>query len=116
MQFEKLWFFVERPSLLQVISGLWSEGGYLIAIVVALFSIVFPIVKMGMGMQALVGNGVPKWVSYLAKWSMVDVLLVAIIIFAAKTSGLASAVAEPGVWFFAASSVLAAFASYSKQN
>jgi len=43
--------------------------------------------------------------SYLAKWSMLDVLLVAIAIFAAKTSGLASAVSQPGLWFFAISTI-----------
>ena len=37
---------------------------------------------------------------------MMDVILVAIIVFAAKTSGLASAFTLPGLWFYAASVVL----------
>lgn len=46
-------------------------------------------------------------VPFLSKWSMMDVLLVAIVIFAAKTSGLAEAFTQPGLWFYAASSMLA---------
>ena len=42
---------------------------------------------------------------------MLDVVLVALVIFAAKTSGLATAFTKPGLWFFAASVVLTATAS-----
>jgi paraquat-inducible protein A len=47
----------------------------------------------------------------LSKWSMMDVLLVALVVFAAKTSGLAAAVSQPGVWFYALSTLLVAAAS-----
>lgn len=47
----------------------------------------------------------------LANWSMLDVVLVAIVIFAAKTSGLATAITQSGLWFFTASVVLTALAS-----
>ena len=42
---------------------------------------------------------------------MLDVVLVALVIFAAKTSGLATASTQPGLWFFAASVILTAAAS-----
>jgi paraquat-inducible protein A len=42
---------------------------------------------------------------------MLDVVLVALVVFAAKTSGLATAFTKPGLWFFAASVVLTAMAS-----
>ena len=48
----------------------------------------------------------PRWLSYLAKWSMMDVLLVALVIFGAKTSGIATAIAQPGIWFYAAAAIL----------
>ena len=38
-------------------------------------------------------------------------LLVALVIFAAKTSGLATAFTKPGLWFFALSVVLTATAT-----
>ena len=50
----------------------------------------------------------PKWLPALSKWSMLDVVLVALVIFAAKTSGLADAASRIGLWFFAASSLLTA--------
>jgi paraquat-inducible protein A len=37
---------------------------------------------------------------------------VALVVFAAKTSGLATAFTKPGLWFFAASVLLTAGASY----
>ena len=45
MTFEKLFFFKEDPSLLSIIAVLW-ESNFALAILVALFSIVFPFVKM----------------------------------------------------------------------
>jgi paraquat-inducible protein A len=42
----------------------------------------------------------------LGKWSMMDVMLVAIVIVAAKTSGMASAFTQPGLWFYAASAIM----------
>ena len=38
---------------------------------------------------------------------MMDVMLVAIVVFAAKSSGLANAVSQPGLWFYAASTLIA---------
>ena len=54
---------------------------------------------------------IPAWLRALSNWSMLDVVLVALVIFAAKTSGLATAFTKPGLWFFAASAVLTATAS-----
>jgi paraquat-inducible protein A len=47
----------------------------------------------------------------LSKWSMADVLVVALAIFAAKTSGLADAAAQSGIWFYAAATLLSACAA-----
>ena len=44
--FERLFVFTERPSLLDVIAGLWDEGDMLIAFVVGLFSVAFPAAKL----------------------------------------------------------------------
>ena len=42
---------------------------------------------------------------------MMDVLLVALVIFAAKTSGLANAFAQSGMWFYAGSAISGAIAA-----
>jgi len=55
-------------------------------------------------------------VGLLSKWSMMDVLVVALAVFAAKTSGLASAAALPGLWFYAGAALLSALAAALIKN
>ncbi|MEO1747487.1 MAG: paraquat-inducible protein A, partial [Pseudomonadota bacterium] len=52
-----------------------------------------------------------NWLAVFSKWSMLDVILVALAIFAAKTSGLAAAISQPGIWFFAASTIASSIAA-----
>jgi paraquat-inducible protein A len=116
IRLERLYFFTQEPSLIEIISGLWTEGEWLLAAVVGLFSVVFPIVKLGILHVLSYGAtherpAIPAWLKTLSNWSMLDVLLVALVIFAAKTSGLAAAITQPGLWFFAGSAVLTAIAS-----
>lgn len=113
---ERLFLFTDRPSLVAMVQGLWSGGDYLLATLIALFSLVFPAFKLALlHLSAYGGEGwqpsVPAWLKGLANWSMLDVVLVAIVIFAAKTSGLATAFTQPGLWFFAASVALTATAA-----
>jgi len=113
---ERLFVFSDEPSLVTLIAGLWNEGDWLLAGAVALFSVVFPCTKLCLLHIAAYANGenrfsIPNWVKGMANWSMLDVVLVALVIFAAKTSGLATASTMPGLWFFALSAVLTAAAS-----
>ncbi|WP_075997205.1 paraquat-inducible protein A [Salaquimonas pukyongi] len=117
VRFEKLWLFSETPSLLGLVYGLWQEGSLFLAVIVGLFSLCFPVVKMAIAFRAAInGNALPNWAGMLSKWSMMDVLLVAIVIFAAKTSGLATAISQPGIWFYALSAILLAVASFETQS
>ncbi len=116
IRIDRLLLFTDEPSLLAIVSGLWAEGEMLLSAVIALFSIVFPCLKLGLLHVAAYGgwnmhNGVPAWLRALSNWSMLDVVLVALVIFATKTSGLATALSQSGLWFFAASAVLTATAS-----
>lgn len=107
IRLDKLYFFTETPSLLDIVAGLWTEGDSGLAAIVAAFSLVFPLAKLFASFQAafsVAGHGrYPAWAGWLAKWSMMDVMLVAIVVFAAKTSGFATAASQPGVWFYAVS-------------
>ena len=116
IRIDRLLLFTDEPSLLAIVSGLWWEGEMLLSTVIALFSIVFPCLKLGLLHVAAYGErdahqGVPAWLRALSNWSMLDVVLVALVIFAAKTSGLATALSQSGLWFFAASALLTATAS-----
>jgi paraquat-inducible protein A len=113
IRFERLYVFSEAPSLVQLVAGLWEEGDLALAILVATFSIAFPVLKLfALGMDMLGGgeggSRLRRVMPHLSKWSMMDVMLVAIVIFAAKSSGLAQAVTQPGLWFYAGSAALAA--------
>jgi len=109
--FEKLIFFSENPSLLAIVSSLFDNGDHALALLVGLVSLVFPIFKMAAvayeaawiapANRSLIARLIPL----LGKWSMMDVLLVAIVIAAAKTSGLAQAFSEAGLWFYAGSAI-----------
>ena len=111
MTFEKLFFFEENPSLFAIVSSLW-ESNILLALLVALFSIVFPFVKMAaVAAEALTpprtkSGWFARLVPILTKWSMMDVMLVAIVIAAAKTSGLANAFTEAGLWCYAGAALM----------
>lgn len=106
---EKLYFFTETPSLLQIVAGLWQNEDVLLSFVVAAFSLVFPVVKLFVLFLEAIGNfsrngqasNAFRHMSMVGRWSMMDVLLVAIVIFAAKTSGFATATSQPGLWFYA---------------
>ena len=120
IRLERLYFFTQEPSLIEMIAGLWTEGELLLAAVVGLFSVVFPAVKLAILHVLSYGAtherpAIPAWLKTLSNWSMLDVLLVALVIFAAKTSGLAAAITQPGLWFFAGSAVLTAIASATEK-
>jgi len=118
MQVEKLYFFTETPSLLEVIGTTANSGDWLITIAITVFSIVFPLTKLGVVFVTAMARDdathtspLFQWAGALSKWSMMDVLLVALVIFAAKTSGLASAISQMGIWFYALSAVTGAVAA-----
>jgi paraquat-inducible protein A len=114
VRFEKLYFFSETPSLLAIIQSLWQTGDGFLAAIVALVSIVLPVLKMvSLAVEAISdgegGTGTfffSHVVPQLSRWSMMDVLLVAIVIAAAKTSGLASAFTQSGLWCYAGSTII----------
>ncbi|WP_187972529.1 paraquat-inducible protein A [Aquibium microcysteis] len=108
---ERLYFFTEEPSLAGMVAALWQGGDPLLATIIALFSIVFPAVKLMLlhvasHSGAAAHDRLPSWLRGLSNWSMMDVVLVALVIFAAKTSGLAAAFTKPGLWCFALSVIL----------
>ncbi|MDH4412126.1 MAG: paraquat-inducible protein A [Rhizobium sp.] len=115
MRFESFYVFSTDASLIEVVVSLWDGGDSALAVLVGLVSIVFPLAKLlliaaeEMAGERQNGQGVlARLVPVLSKWSMMDVLLVAIVIFATKTSGLAQAFTQPGLWFYAGSSIAVA--------
>lgn len=111
VEIERLLLFSDEPSLVQMVAGLWTQGDSALAMLIAAFSIVTPAAKLLLLHIAAAkgpGSRAPSWLHALSRWSMLDVVLVAIVVFAAKSSGLATAITKPGLWFFAASVLLTA--------
>lgn len=114
---DRLYVFTDEPSILGIVAALWSGGDRLLAAVIGLFSVLFPAAKLCLlSIWAHAGRSahdrVPAWFRALSNWSMLDVVLVALVIFAAKTSGFADAFTKPGLWFFAASVAMTAAVSH----
>lgn len=112
--FQKLWLLTDKPSLVDIVAGLWGEGERLLAVIVGLFSVVLPALKLALLAIAAAdpdGAEPPSWIKALAGWSMLDVLVAALVVFAAKTSALAEASTLPGLWFFVLSVFLTAAAA-----
>ncbi|MTI44927.1 paraquat-inducible protein A [Roseibium hamelinense] len=115
MRFERLYFLEDRPSLLQIVGDLWSGNEPLLAVVVSVFSLALPAAKIFLTHIAALSGGHVRHLALLStvsKWSMLDVMLVALVLFAAKTSGLAEAAALPGLWFYAAASLMTALSAF----
>lgn len=98
-----------ESSLLQGITSLWIERQYFLGMIVLLFSIILPVVKL----TALVFLCQPHWrlqpkhlaatyrvVEHLGRWGMLDVLLVAVMIAFIKLGGVVTFGAGPGVVLF----------------
>ncbi|MCX2725430.1 paraquat-inducible protein A [Roseibium salinum] len=114
MRFERLYFLEDRPTLVEMILSLWRDGDAALATIVGLFSIGFPALKILLIHVAVLTGGKARslaLLSMVSKWSMLDVMLVALVLFAAKTSGLAAAAILPGLWFYAAATLSTAVAA-----
>ncbi|WP_417667574.1 paraquat-inducible protein A [Roseibium sp.] len=115
MRFERLFILEDRPSLIEMILGLWSEQEHALAVLIGAFSIGFPAVKILLTHVAALSGRASRSLHFLgavSKWSMLDVMLVALVLFAAKTSGLAAASVLPGLWFYATATVSTAVAAF----
>ncbi|MGJ3232355.1 MAG: paraquat-inducible protein A [Oceanicaulis sp.] len=111
METRQLWVFKTEYSLLQTVQALYDEGELGLAALVFLFSIVTPLLKCA-GLTALHlrrrGSGVTGFariVAAIGRWSLTDVLVVAILIVVWSSAGALGAASLPGLWFFAASAL-----------
>jgi len=104
----KFWVFHDAVSVVSGILALFREGEYFLFGVLALFTLVFPCVKLG-----LLGviwaerehnltrvRRLHRWVEGLGKWSMLDVFVVAILIVAMKSAAVADLRIGAGLYLF----------------
>lgn len=111
MRLTRLYFWTDTHSILSILSALWAGDEIFLTAVIFVFSIVFPALKLlYITMAGTLTTFDParrnRWfkrIDWLGKWSMLDVLVLALLVFYAKATKFADAVTLPGVYFFAAS-------------
>jgi paraquat-inducible protein A len=110
VRIDRFFFLTDRVSILQGIGALLHEGEIVVGVVVLLFSAVFPLLKLVLAfwlwgwtdVRAARFEHLARRLEWLGKWSMVDVLVVALLVFSVKATGLANATTQAGLYFFCA--------------
>ena len=100
----------ETKSILGTVRDLFAHGSVFVALLLALFSIVVPVLKLMVSMFVLgtrsgrAHDSCMRFLRAIGKWSMTDVFVVAILLaFLANSSNeLTDAHLGPGLYFFAA--------------
>lgn len=115
---KKLIFFEEAYTLLHSVKLMWDNGSYFLAAIVFSFSVVFPFAKLAtllwvwfVPMREAARHKTLWLVGVLGKWSMLDVFIVALLIFLSTSKGLFNAEARVGVYLFAGAIGLSLVAS-----
>lgn len=110
-------FAVLRNSV-SILSGLivlWDDDQYFLFLVLLVFSVLFPTVKLLFGLWvwfvagAAHGRAVRR-MEALAKWSMLDVLVIAIVVAALNVTVISGVFVHAGLYLFTASVVLSKLA------
>ncbi len=119
MTLTKLFFSQHSFSVIGGIGQLFSDGQILIGIVIALFSVVLPIIKLGFLFLSLSEpQHSPAHQRHLqmmhdyGRWAMLDVMVVAVIIVTVKLGAIASIQVHNGLYIFGAAVLLIMFVTH----
>ena len=104
----------DSVSILEGLGVLWDEDQYFLFAVLLVFSVIFPIVKYGLGLwlwfavdtRRSSATGLVGWLDELAKWSMLDVLVVALVVAALSMTLISGVFVHLGLYLFTASVLL----------
>ena len=109
--------FADYYSILGVGFGFLEKGDLLLGLIVLVFSVVFPtwklwtLYKMCFYPKETIHDMNLRRLEMLGKWSMLDVFVVALVVFTLKGGAGFSALLMPGAYFFGASILLTMIAS-----
>ena len=111
---EKFYFFENTVSIMSGLLELIGEGQFLLFIIIALFSVVLPVLKLFMLNKLLSPKLADnesfqkhlEWMHHYGKWSMLDVFVVAVLLAAVKLGSVADVQLHYGIYLFAAAVLL----------
>jgi paraquat-inducible protein A len=114
IRFTTVYVWTNEHSIATIIYALFENEEYFLTIVLFLFSILFPFLKLLYLLTLVTSPDIPEQfrrksiltMEWLGRYSMTDVMVLALMIFYVNSSGYTEARVEPGVYFFAASALL----------
>ncbi len=117
---EKLYFFENTVSLVSTVKELFYQKEWFLFIVIALFSLCIPILKISgllliLNMEYKKGSFFDKTlhlIEIIGKWSMLDVFVVALLLVSVKLGVLAKVEVHYGLYAFTISVLLTIALSY----
>ena len=109
-------FKYDSKSILATIATLWTNSRF-ISLLVILFSVMVPLVKVLLTLVSACRreSRIAAFIRTIGKWSMADVLVVAILLstFSLGADASTDSWLEPGLYFFAGYAILSMLASHS---
>jgi paraquat-inducible protein A len=118
IRFTTIYVWTNEHSVATIIYALYRTNEYFLAAVIAIFSVVFPFLKLLYLLTLCLSPNLPSefrrkslsTMEWLGRYSMTDVMVLALMIFYMNSSGYTEARVLPGVYFFAAAAMMTMFA------
>ena len=114
IRFTTVFVWTNQHSVATIIWALWKNEEFFLCFVIFMFSIFFPFMKLFYLLTLVTSPDMPaefrnKSISameWLGRYSMTDVMVLALMIFYINASGYTEASVLPGIYFFAASAIM----------
>ena len=118
IRFTTVYVWTNEHSIATIIYALYQNQEFFLCGVIAVFSVLFPFLKLFYLLTLVTSPDLPaefreksfSVMEWLGRYSMTDVMVLALIIFYVNSSGYTEADVQPGVYFFAASVLMTMFA------
>jgi len=110
VKLDQFYVLSDQHSLISIVQALYQDDEIFLSAIIVIFSILIPVLKL---VYLLAAATIPEddeigrqqilnRMEWLGKWSMLDVLVLALMIFYIKSSGTADAATLPGIYLFSA--------------
>jgi paraquat-inducible protein A len=114
IRFTTVYVWTNEHSIATIIWALYESNEYFLCAVVFAVSIFFPFLKLLYLLTLVTSPDLPpefrrrsfSTMEWLGRYSMTDVMVLALMIFYVNSSGYTEAIVMPGVYFFAASALI----------
>lgn len=118
IRFTTVYVWTNEHSIATIIWALYHNEEWFLCSVICIFSVVFPFLKLLYLLTLCLSPSLPSefrqksiaTIEWLGRYSMTDVMVLALMIFYMNSSGYTEARVMPGVYCFAASALMTMFA------